>query len=71
LSVFDDALEGALERLDGFGHLAKRNLENLEHRNVIIRCERGAHELVQIRRVMCAILCILHGLKRFAYVLGV
>jgi hypothetical protein len=45
------ALEGTPERLDGLGHLAAREQEDLNHRSVGVRCERSAHALVQVRRV--------------------
>jgi hypothetical protein len=45
--VFDDALEGVLERL-GLGHLAACEQEDLD--SVVVRRERGAHGLAQLRR---------------------
>jgi hypothetical protein len=66
--------EGALERPGGIGHLAGRDLEDLNYSIVISRCSRGAHELVKVRYVMGAVLRVLlgaHGAQRTTHALCV
>jgi hypothetical protein len=61
-SVFSSPIfDKALERLDGLGHLTTSDLEDFEHGDVIVRCERCAHELVQVCHVVRAILLVLRG----------
>ena len=63
LPVFEDALENALERLDGLRHLAVRDLEDLEHSDAIVRLESGTHKLMEVHHVVGAVLRVLRGVQ--------
>lgn len=55
----DLALERALQRFDSLGHFITSDLENVDHLYIVVRLQRAAHELPQVRSIMRKVVLVL------------